>query len=195
MLLFIVFLSVSILLVSAQNNEPESSADIPNNLGINTDNVLNKEIIIPDNLAFFMKVVFGLSTTDKVDLQTFVVLIVLWIVLFLIIHSILEIVPFFGSGLKSWFGALVITVLIAITGAIRQIALFFFGAGNIFGFLAGSGILRFISVLIILVVAFYVLFKLIKVLKHKLDLEEMVSAGYDIALERARAKAARSAAK
>ena len=195
LVLFILLLSVNLFLVSAQDQPSQELDNVKKELNLSAGNVLNKEIIIPDNLGFFTRVVFGLSGSSNIDLQTFVVLIAMWIVLFLVIHSILEIAPFFGTGLKSWFGALVITILIALTGAIRTMALFFFGFGNLFGFLAKNGILRLILVLVILAFGFYVLFKLIKMFKHKVDLQEMVEAGYDVALERAKAKATREALK
>lgn len=167
----------------------------PVTLGSASKDVLSTKVDIPPNLEFPARIIFGLIESDKLDLQTFIVLLALWFIVFLLLHTILEIAPIFGEGWKAWLVAFLITDIIAISGAIRLMGLFFFGFGNFFGFISTYPLLRVIFVLLLLIVVFYVLFKLIKIYKNKLELQDMIEAGYDVALERAAARAARKVMK
>ena len=171
------------------------SAAEPVTLGSATKDVLSNKVDIPPNLEIPAKIIFGLIEGDKLDLQNFIVLLALWFIVFLVLHTFFEIVPLVGEGWKAWLVAFLVTGLIAVSGAIRQMGLFFFGFGNLFGFLAQYSLLRLILVLLLLAGLFYILFKLIKLYKHKIEFEDMVEAGYDVALERAAARATRKAMK
>jgi len=74
----------------------------------------------------------------------------------------------------------VVTLIIAITGSIREIAVWFIGLGNFFGFLKEHGFLRFIFALIVMAVLFYFFLKSLKIIKGKMGVEEMTSVGRNI---------------
>ena len=184
-----VFILLSSLVV-AVNYSNDVAGELTSNLGENitdigninekTDKILTQEIEIPDDFKFLTRVLFGLKSDEKVDLQTFVILIGLWIILLILIVSILAITPFFGSVLMRWVAGFTITVLIAITGAIRDIAVFFFGLGNLFGALEKWNLLRFVFVIIILIILFFVFLKALKWFKGMRNVEQATNVGEDI---------------
>jgi len=146
-------------------------------VGDKTNEVLSKEIEIPENWQLITKVLFGLGSEDKVELQSFVVLIGFWIILLILIVSLLDIMV---HGWKKWVLGAVVTLIIAITGSIREIAVWFIGLGNFFGFLKEHGFLRFIFALIVMAVLFYFFLKSLKIIKGKMGVEEMTSVGRNI---------------
>jgi len=153
-----------------------------------SDEILMKEIEIPENLQLVARIVFGLKSDDKVDLQTFVVLIGLWIILLIFFVSL---VGLKYSGAEKWLLSVVATLIITIIGVVKKVAIFLIGFGNFFGFLEEYGWLKFIFILGLIVVLSYILFRVLKIIKNRTDIEEAVQTGYDIALERATAKATR----
>ena len=157
-----------------------------------SDEILTREIEIPEKFQIAAKIVFGLKAEEKVDLQTFVILIGLWIILLIIIVSLLGIVY---AGAEKWLLGVVATLLIAITGVMKKLAIFLIGFGNLFGFLEKAGWLKFILILGLMAVLFYIFSRVLKLIKNKTDIEKAVQTGYDIALERATAKATREVMK
>jgi len=155
----------------------EEIGDVSSEIKGKSDEILAKQIEIPDNLKFLTRIVFGLREDTKIDLQTFVILIGLWIFLLLLIVNFFDV---FFSGWKKWVAGLVVTCLIAITGAIREVGNWFFGFGNLFGFLAEWNLLRFVLVLIIMAILFFLFLKGIRYFKSRLSLEQAQRTGEDI---------------
>lgn len=116
---------------------------------ITKENLLKKNVEIPDNLKILTKIIFGLKENDEIDFSTFIVLIAIWLGLFSIIASVLKFLPFLNEGLQRFLGAVIITCLVAVSGAIKQSAIFYLGFFNIFNFLSKYYILKFVLALVI----------------------------------------------
>src|SRR3989344_8617833 len=105
---FVVFVVLVLLssFVSAQNDSSLSAEQIKDavefsGVGDRSNALLEKNIEIPENLQIITKVLFGLKHDAKVDFQTFVILIAILVIIFLVIKSVYDIIPF-GRGNKSW---------------------------------------------------------------------------------------------
>lgn len=143
-------------------------------IGSKTESTLEQDVIIPENLQIPARIIFGLQ--GEITLQEFIVLVCVWIMFFLVISSILKITPFF-EGWKAWIGGIVITCLIAITGTVRSIAIFFFSIGNIFGFLEKWSPLKIIFAIILAIIIIYCASIVTKIINKKLMLERAEIAG------------------
>ena len=153
------------------------------------NDVLDQSVEFPEEIKSITRVAFGLDEDHNVDLQVFIVLLGIWIVMLLIVKSILDIVPFFGVGWKSWIGGIVVTLLMATTGALRISAEFFFSIGTSIKVLGDWGIAVILFTLVILFIILYAVTKVTNILKYNMGLEEIKKFGYNLALEKARAKA------
>jgi len=146
----------------------------PNILSQNTNSILEKQISIPENLQIPARILFGLQQSENIEFSVFIVLIAIWIFFFALLKIILEVVPFFGDGWKSWAGGIVITCLIAITGAIKTSAEFLFGFGNFF---KNQSLLRLILTIILLAIIGYGSAKLLGILKNQTRKASAYQAG------------------
>lgn len=150
-------------------------------------NKISKEIEIPNSLSIPARVIFGIS--EEVPVTTFIILIAIWIILFLFIQNILEITPFF-KGKISWVASAVITIIIAITGAIKSVAEFLLFTRTFLNPTENDFI--FVAILlIILVVIFIILNTLLKPLKDYYEKESAKIAGEQIGKEIGMMKALR----
>ena len=122
---------------------------------IEKENLLKKEVVIPENLKLIAKLVFGLNENDKLDFSLFIILIAIWLGLFSIIAMMLKFLPFLNEGFQRFIGAIVITCLVAVSGAIKQSAVFYLSFLDIFHIAEKYGILKFILALFIAIIFFY----------------------------------------
>lgn len=171
MLSFILILVYSLSFLFAANTQlvtiPNSSLNPDGSLNDFSSSVaktLSEQVVIPSVLESLAKVLFNLDSSRTIDLQTFIIYFVLWIILLLIIESILEIFPLLGEGWKSWLGAIVITALISITGSIKSAAIWFFSFGKLITQTSFLWIVFDLLLLILLGVGFISFFK---TMKHK----------------------------
>ncbi|MBS3077252.1 hypothetical protein J4233_03180 [Candidatus Pacearchaeota archaeon] len=144
-----------------------------------TNEVLAKEIEIPENLQVIARVVFGFKTDEPVDLQTFIVLICLWIAMLILIAHFLVIGV--GRGAKSWLLAIVVNLVLSSLGITLQIAGFFSDLGSFFGYLRSWSILSLILAIMVLFIVVYLLQFLAKYIESRMNIEGARSVGRGIA--------------
>jgi len=161
--------------------EIKSNLDIGKDFQIYSNSLLSKQITIPDYLQGPTKIIFGLQD-NNIDLQNFIVLFSIWFFLVFLIQAILEIIPFFGEGFKSWFGAIIITLLISITGSIRNAANWLFGFGGAISLMKDWGLLKIIFTILILVILAFGLKKILHILKHGANKTENYAEGKRISM-------------
>lgn len=154
--------------------------DIKNVKG-KTEELLAKQVQIPEKLQIFARIIFGLKSDEEIDLQHLIVLIAIWIMLLMFIEAILKFMPFFEEGAKTWITAAAITCLIAITGVTKTISTFFFNLGNIFGILEKWGPLRLAFAIIIAFAIFYVTSYVLKIFREKYELQRAKQEGVEAA--------------
>jgi len=134
-----------------------------------SNQALSKEVIIPENLQILARIVFGLQKDRDIQLQNFIVLVALWIMLFAIIKATTNFMPFFETDWKSWVVSIVITLIISTTGTIISISAWLFGFG---GFFKNQSLLNLIFILIILAVLSFGVFQLLNTALRMSRIEE-----------------------
>lgn len=190
-LTLVLIILVNFFIISVCSQEEEKDANLPADIGKGienitegiegvkgikekTDTVLEQDIIVPENLQIFARIIFGVQ--GEIPLQIFIILVGIWIVLFILIASILKLTPFF-EGFKAWIGGAVITCLIAITGTIRSLAIFSFNFGNFFGFLEKWSVLKIVVALVIVGILFYGASIILKLINKSSMLNKAEMAG------------------
>ncbi len=144
--------------------------------------VLSNSITFPPLLASIARVSLGLKASEPISFQEFVVLCALWIVILLIVAQALVLVPFFeGGSWKVWLASIAITILVALTGVLRQIAAFLLDVSKLQGLLDRFGITKLILVIGVLVLLLWGAIELIKLLKK----QSALAVAHDVGLRNA----------
>jgi len=176
-----------VLLIGFVYAEEAASQEVNTNVNAEKDfqsysnNLLSKQITIPDYLQNPTRIIFGLENSD-IDLQNFIVLLSIWIFLVFLIQAILEIIPFLGEGFKSWLGAIIITLLISISGMIRNAANWLFGFGGAISLMKEWGVLKIIFTILLLIIIVFGLKKILHILKHGANKTENYAEGRRISM-------------
>jgi len=190
----VVFLLSLVVFVGAQDVDPDAPVDPGDGSsgvrGVSND-LLNKEIEIPEGLQLAARAIFGIKQGTAIDLQTLVILVALWLILLILIKNIFEIFPMFGEGLRAWFGSFLVTLLIAFSGGILLAASLVLDFSRFFGLLEEWGMVTLFIGLVALAVLYYLFSKFIKFMKMKRQVEGAEKTGMEIALERLFAKKTR----
>jgi len=182
-ILFICLLLVSSLVTAIgviDENKSITFSDIKN--------PLSTQITIPANLELPARIIFGLTAEDKLDFQLLIVLVAIWLFFFLIIHNILGLTPFFEDW-KSWAAAIIVTLLISITGSIKSSAIFFFNIGNVFSILEKWGSLKLGFSIVVIIIIYYVTNIVLGILKETVIVGKSVRDGMIAGAEMAKLKA------
>src|SRR3989344_296380 len=163
--IFILILFLGVAFASAQTPQPQDGAGgmrenpavvqgdeivrnisgAPSEFREKTNEALAKEITIPENLQIFARVLFGLKADEKVDLQTLVTALALWVIAFLLIH---EGIGLFFKGGKGWAIGAIVTIIGSSAGGITVILGFLVWLSTVFGFLEKNSLLQFAFLLI-----------------------------------------------
>ncbi len=169
-ILTIIFLNI--IFASAQNENVNTLS-----LDDEKPGFLSKEIIIPENLQIASRIVFGIPIGTSINLQTLIILSSLLIMFFGILAEVLGFTPFF-EGNKRWIGSVIVTLLIATSGA------FFESTKLILSFLSFSdkwGMVYLLFILVVLFILFFGASRLIHLLKNKVSKEDAYLAGFKLA--------------
>ncbi len=172
-------LIISLLLISfVLAAETEVNQTTTKDFKTQTNTFLEKDITIPDNLQIFANVLFGLNN-ETLPIENMITLLGIWIILFLLIQAITEIIPFFGEGWKSWVAAAIITALISITGSIQNVSLLFFAkTRDLLGNLGQYSFFFILLNLIVLIILGWGAKMLLDMIKRKLKIEIKESKAY-----------------
>lgn len=152
LLLIIIFplvLSQETVPTITQDSEISQLSALKGGLNEKTENMLEREMVIPNTLQFPLKTIFGINTTVPITIERFAILLATWITFFIIIQGILKILPIINKGWQSIGGSLIITALIAMTGTINQIVIFYFELGDDVEWISFLGPFQLIPALII----------------------------------------------
>ena len=134
---------------SAQTTQPpnptattEKTSEIPK--------TLSTQIEVPYWLEVFTRVLFGVKQ-EKIEFSLIMILLSVAAMLFVIIYSVIDFVPFFEGKLQLP-AAIIVTIIVSVTGAVRIGAQWLIDLAKIFSFLErwGSGALMFIIVVAII---------------------------------------------
>ena len=185
----ILLLAIPIIIAVEDTTNQQDNKDIIQISNLSEiKNPLSKEITIPANLEIPAKIVFGLTSEDKLDIQLFIVLIAIWLFFFLIIHNVLGLTPFF-EGWKAWMGGIIGTLLISITGSIKSTAILFFNLGNMFGILEKWGPLKLGFSIVLIIIVFYATNILLGIIKETVIVGKSIRDGMIAGAQLAKLKA------
>ncbi len=143
-----------------------------------SNSVLGKQIALPPGIDSLVKSVFKIQV--NISLNYLIVLLALFIIFFLIIQRIALFVPLFHDA-KSWLFALIVTLLISITGSVKSAADFLFGFGGAFKALGEWAILQLIFIIVLLAIVFYAISIFLKYALDKFKEAAAEQAGYELA--------------
>ncbi len=179
----VIFLFGTIAIVSGSNKSAINSfnpKEISNLAQKQATSAFEKEITIPSYLQVPARILFGIQVGETITIERFVVLSSILITLFTLILWTIDITPLFRGKFLKFIAGLSITTLVAMTGAINSLTIFFFNLGNSFEWLEALGPFQiFIGLAIaiaILLAGHYIIGKLDKHLK----LEEATQEGENI---------------
>ncbi|MEI6850114.1 MAG: hypothetical protein WCK29_03670 [archaeon] len=147
------------------------------------NSALQNNFVIADNLQQISKIVFGIGDV-QITTADFIILILCWLIMLLVIHELVDVFSNGSKKLISWVISIVITLLIATSGAIREIAVFFFGLGSFFDALNGTWSLTFrlVFALVISAVIGYLLIFFTRRIRKMSDREANELAGERLAV-------------
>jgi len=175
--------------VNQTQNDSNKSVDIKNKANEVTtkiNNALEKEIIVPDSLQGFARVLFGLKPEDKVDFNTLIILLAIWAGFLYLMIYIFSLMPFMNKGFSRILGAIVVTCLVAIPGGLLAMASFFLDIGRAINFFERLWApLKFLSVLFSIIIAAVIVFLfgyVVRVLKDKAEIEEAEVIGMKVGM-------------
>ena len=133
--ILLILLIISTPLILAQNTTQNSSetSELEKKEIKNPFEKSNELLIKESELAQkeFIKTIFNIKPDEKITQEKIIVMICIFIAFLIILKNILIIVPFF-EGKKSWLGAIIITFLASLGGAINIFTDFLFNLFNIF---------------------------------------------------------------
>ena len=155
-LILLLILATTLVLAQDPDTQPNTdAADLAGSLDDQTEDLLKREVDIPKILEIPAKVLFGIE--DGITWQHLIIVLGVWIGFFIVILNIMDLLPFMNKGFVKFAGALVITAITSITGALNIIATFFFDVAGFFDWVGSWGPLQIIiAVLIAGIVIFLV---------------------------------------
>lgn len=167
-IILITFLLIQIVI--AQTNTTNNSLTAIKKIGDATDGLVEKEILINENLAIPIKILFGVK--GPVTLSFAIMILLIWIMMLIFLRNIMILTPFFKGGM-SWLMAIVVNLLIALSGGMKFLTKVFLETGSIFKFLEEWTTGALIASIILVIIIFLVLGKAMKFIRRK---EEIMKA-------------------
>lgn len=144
-----------------------------------SNRILEQQVEIPENFRFVPRFLFGLQLNQEISFQLFIILIGSWIILYVGFTQIIKIMPFFDGG-KAWIASFCVMVLMGISGGLILAANFLIDLSTLFGVLKGWEIVGLAIALVFLVIVYFFIAKVSKMLRNKMHVEENEITGLNI---------------
>jgi hypothetical protein len=189
-LLFVIFICSALSIILAVDSQtPQTNPDVDatkaaltqatQQIGIDNKIPLKNiseadKINIPESIQSPARIIFGIKNNENIEFSLFIILVAVFIMFCVFIYLILEVIPIFGTGIKSGFAALIIALIISITGALNNFALFLFGFS---WFFKESNLLKLIIIIPILAIIIFGFSKLIGLIRERTQQERARIAG------------------
>jgi len=173
---------------TTETKSPVQGKNIVSSVNNGAEKVIEKEVNIPNNLDWLARIIFGIKNNQIITIEGFVVLISIWLIFVLIIKDLLKISPFLNGSTESFFGSIIITTIIAVTGVINSLSIMAFNFGSSIGWIEKLGALRIVILPLISTGVIWVVEFFLGSFRHKLKLEEAKQEGASIARLTALAK-------
>lgn len=149
-----------------ERNAPPSAPSL-DKIKEKTNAFSTKEIVLPDWANNIINFVFDFDEAEKFTLQRAIIILSLWIMLVILIYRTVVLFPVIGQGAILYFEAIIISLLISISGGLNSIYQFFFRLLNAIKFLQEWALLRTVFAFLILLVFFLGFLKVTKMVKNK----------------------------
>ena len=141
--------------------------------------ILENPVNIPANLQPFVRYILGINEST-IGLSELVFQIALFLFILIIIVNLIIFIPFFDKGWKSYLGSLLITMLIANSGAMNEMTNYY--ANNSFFDFDKWGILKLAFTIIIIAVFAFGVSYLIRMVKNKGEEVSAEQAGIEVGM-------------
>ena len=176
--LFLLILIFPLALAQTQNNLTQSPKEAENSVNIQeaTNEILTQELTISEAGDNLIRTALNIKPEENLTIEKIIVILCILIGLVVLIQGILVIIPFF-EGNKSWAGAVIITLIIGVTGTIYSLVMFLFDFANIFDILENWSSLRIAFMVLVLFAFFYGVSILTKILKGEIEKEQAEHLG------------------
>lgn len=138
---------------------------------------ITHQVELPDNFKPFARLIFGVKSDEKISLNIFMILIVIWFGFFTIMLKASQFFPFFKNPLTRIIFSVVVTCLVSLTGSLQWAASYFYGLASLFKWLQKIPALATavaIAIVGVIVIAFKILASIIE---GKLRKEEARTKG------------------
>jgi len=144
-----------------------------------TNNFASTPIVLPGEVDKAARAMLGLNYSDPLVLQKLVILICLFFMFLVIIHTAVKDVPFIGEGqVKPVMVSIIIALLGGFSGGLQSVYKVFFWVVDSIAFLQKWKILGFILGLVIFSIFFIGFIIVIKILKIKVGIMESKELGF-----------------
>lgn len=124
---------------------------------------LGQKFTIPGDFQALTKIALGIEFNAQIDLQSFVFLSALWLIVLLIVHEFLALFTPFGNRWLSWGWAVFLTLGIAVFGVLYKLTSY------LTAFNKSADITGFIAILALLMIIFSALFYPLRRTKRSLE--------------------------
>ena len=134
---------------------------------------ITREVELPDNFKPFARLIFGIKQDEKISLNIFMILIAVWIGFFVIILAVSRFMPFFEkSAFVRIIFSIVVTCLVALTGALQYAVLYFYGLISLFKILKNFPALVTAIAIVVVILIIFVAKIVTNIIEGKLRVEE-----------------------
>ena len=140
-----------------------------------SSNILNNQVIIPQNLQMITKILFDLNPSLNFNLQQLIILFMLWLISLLVIWEAVSLL--INKSWASFALSFIITCLISLSGG-------FLDAGGYISAPLINNSVYFVMFILVLVIFGFVIVKLVDQLKKRVNLSEIEQMGIEIGLKK-----------
>lgn len=181
-----IFLFLAVSLAQAQDL-PQFDDSIKNvsdisQAGVKSNEFLEKEVQVPQGLQILARAIFGIKSDNQVNFQTLVILIVIWAISLFLIRAVLQLSPIGGEGITGFLIAIVVTLLVAVSGGLLILAHWILSLSSLFGALENYSLATLAIAIALLFGLLYLVSKVVTVMKSQIGKEKMRYAGQNVKL-------------
>ncbi len=144
------------------------------------DERLDNDIKIPSAIQMIAQITFGVK--GNISVSALILLLSIWTWVLLLLGGITPMIPFFKNKIMAWLGALIINLVIALSGTYVTIAQIILNIGKEIKFLKdwSTGFLFFC--VIIIIVLFYLFKKISKKIQERMKISEAKEEGQNVGI-------------
>jgi len=180
-ILILLFLLIAPLTLAEDNIAKQTTgklSEIGKGINNNTENILEKEVPIPQILKAPSNFVFGIK--EGASWQELIITLGIWIGFFILILNILGFMPFLNEDYIKVLASIIITTLVSITGALNKMAIFFFDVAGFFKWTASWRPLQIIVAVLMAAIVILTINWLSHMIRNKMQIEKAEEIGEKI---------------